>query len=269
MSKDASLSPQDLIATAHVLADQSGPAILEYFRTSMAVDNKAGPTGYDPVTEADRAAERVIRRRLADLHPAHGILGEEMGQTRSDSPYTWVIDPIDGTRAFITGMPLWGTLIGVTERGRVIAGLMDQPYTRERVWSAGDATFWRGTGGDTRPVRTAPCKALADARLTTTSPDLFTAGAERQIFDALKAEARLTRFGGDCYAYCLLAAGHIDIIVEAGLKAYDIVALVPIIEAAGGVVTTWDGSRPEAGGRILACGDPRLHAAALAITSRL
>jgi myo-inositol-1(or 4)-monophosphatase len=268
MPNEADLTPQKLVATAHLLADESGPVILEHFRTSVAVDNKAGPAGFDPVTEADRAAERAIRARLGTLHPDHGILGEEMGLTRSDSPYTWVIDPIDGTRAFITGMPLWGTLIGVTERGRAVAGLMDQPYTRERIWSGGDATYWRSTDGGTRPVRTSPCGALADARLTTTSPDLFV-GAEREVFDALKAEARLTRFGGDCYAYCLLAAGHIDIIVEAGLKAYDIVALVPIIEAAGGVVTTWDGGRPEQGGRILACGDARLHAAALAITSRL
>jgi myo-inositol-1(or 4)-monophosphatase len=201
------------------------------------------------------------------LHPDHGILGEEMGQTTGTAPYTWFLDPVDGTRAFITGMPLWGTLIGVTLDGRAEIGLMDQPYTRERVWSSGAAAHWRGTDGRTRRIRTSPCATLGAARLTTTSPDLFAAGHESDAFGELRARARLTRFGGDCYGYCLLAAGHIDIIVEAGLKPYDIVPLIPIIERAGGVVTDWDGGRAEAGGRILACGDPRLHEAALKLMS--
>ncbi|MGE0698902.1 MAG: histidinol-phosphatase, partial [Hyphomicrobiaceae bacterium] len=247
------------VETAHELADASASVLLGHFRKPLPVDNKASGTAFDPVTEADRGAERAIRARLAELHPTHGILGEEMGETGGSSPYTWVIDPLDGTRAFITGMPLWGTLIGVTQAGRAEIGLMDQPYTRERVWSGPDATFWRSTDGSTARVETSPCARLAEARLTTTSPDLFTAGHEQEAFSRLKAEARLTRFGGDCYAYCLLAAGHIDIVVEAGLKAYDIVALIPIIERAGGVVTTWDGGRAEDGGRIVACGDPRLH----------
>jgi myo-inositol-1(or 4)-monophosphatase len=262
------LSQRRLLATAHKLADASGPVILKHFRKPIAVDNKAAGSRFDPVTEADRAAERAIRKELAVLHPDHGILGEEMGHAAGASPYTWVIDPIDGTRAFITGMPLWGTLIGVTHAGGAAFGLMDQPYTGERVWSGEDAAFWRGPDGRARRVRTAACPSLAEARLTTTSPDLFAEGPEQAAFARLKARARLTRFGGDCYAYCLLAAGHIDIVVEAGLKAYDIVALVPIIEQAGGVVTTWDGGRPEAGGRIVACGDRRLHAAALEVLAK-
>lgn len=267
MPKITSLSPSRLVETAHELADASGKAILKYFRKPLSVDNKASGRAFDPVTEADRAGERAIRKRLATLHPDHGIIGEEMGCAPGTAPYTWVIDPVDGTRAFITGMPLWGTLIGVTCNGTAEIGLMDQPYTRERVWSSGTASHWRGTEGRTRRIRTTPCARLEDARLTTTSPDLFEPGHEAEAFARLRSSARLTRFGGDCYAYCLLAAGHIDIIVEAGLKTYDIVALIPIIERAGGIVTNWDGGRAEEGGRILACGDRRLHEAALKVTA--
>jgi myo-inositol-1(or 4)-monophosphatase len=259
ISKAQKVPAARLVETAHDLADASGKALLKHFRRRIAVDNKAGAGGFDPVTEADRMAERAIRKRLAALHPEHGILGEEMGATAGTSPYTWVIDPLDGTRAFITGMPLWGTLIGVMHEGRAEVGLMDQPYTRERVWATASAAHWRGTDGRVQRIRTAPCARLEEARLTTTSPDMFAAGYEGEAFAQLRAKARLTRFGGDCYGYCLLAAGHIDVIIEAGLQSYDIVALIPIIERAGGRVTAWDGGRAEAGGRILACGDPRLH----------
>ena len=263
MPKTDRIASARLIETAHDLADASGKAILRHFRKPLAVDNKAAGDAFDPVTDADRAGERAIRRRLAILHPEHAVLGEEMGHAKTASPYTWVIDPIDGTRAFITGMPLWGTLIGLTCEGRAEIGLMDQPYTGERVWSGPKGTQWRSVDGRTRRVATSACRRLEDARFTTTSPDLFGTGAERETFRRLKAAARLTRFGGDCYGYCLLAAGHIDIIAEAGLQPYDVVALIPIIERAGGVITTWDGGRAEGGGRILACGDPRLHEAAL------
>ncbi|MEZ5818814.1 MAG: histidinol-phosphatase [Hyphomicrobiaceae bacterium] len=266
--KDHRVAPHKLIETAHDLADASGKAILRHFRRPIAIDNKAQGSAFDPVTEADRAGERAIRKRLAALHPDHGILGEELGAKIANSPYTWVIDPVDGTRAFITGMPLWGTLIGVTCDGRAELGLMDQPYTRERIWSSAGSTQWRSTDGKVRRVRTSHCPRLEDARLTTTSPDLFSKGYESEAFARLRARARLTRFGGDCYAYCLLAAGHIDVVMEAGLKPYDIVALIPIIERAGGIVTTWDGGRAEDGGRILACGDPRLHEALLRLLAK-
>jgi myo-inositol-1(or 4)-monophosphatase len=268
MSTSERLSPDRLLESAHDLADAAGKAILQHFRKPIAVDNKAAGEGFDPVTEADRGGERAIRERLSVLHPDHGILGEELGVTAADSPYTWVIDPVDCTRAFITGMPLWGTLIGVTYEGRAEVGLMDQPYTRERVWASATATHWRDTDGRILPAKTAPCAKLEDARLTTTSPDLFAAGYEAGAFARLRSQARLTRFGGDCYAYCLLAAGHIDVIIEAGLQPYDIVALIPIIERAGGVVTTWGGGRPEGGGRILACGDPNLHETLLTLLSK-
>ena len=267
MPRPDRLPNKHLVETAHHLADASGKVILKHFRKPIAIENKAAGRALDPVTIADRAAEQIIRKRLAAIHPEHAILGEEYGYAAAASPYTWVIDPIDGTRAFVTGMPLWGTLIGVTYEGRAEAGLMDQPYTGERIWSTSAGTYWRRVDGRKERVRTVPCRRLEDARLTATTPDMFSAGREREAFSLLKAAARLTRFGGDCYAYCLLAAGHIDIIVEAGLQPYDVVALIPIIEQAGGVITTWDGGRPEGGGRILACGDPRLHEAALRITA--
>lgn len=247
-----------LAATAHALADLSRKAILPYFRKPIAVENKAGAGAFDPVTAADKAAERVIRRHLKTAHPDHGVLGEEYGSTAGTSPFTWVIDPIDGTKAFITGAPLWGTLVGLAYEGRALLGLMDQPFTGERISASGGGSHWRLASGRSRRIATRACPRLEDAILATTSPDLMQP-VELDAFVALKAKARLTRYGGDCYAYCLLAAGHIDLVVECGLKPHDVMALIPIIEEAGGAITTWDGGRPEGGGRIVAAGDPRLH----------
>jgi myo-inositol-1(or 4)-monophosphatase len=262
-------SLKSFLETAHVLADASGKAILPHFRKAVTIENKA-PSGkpFDPVTTADKAAERAIRKGLAARHPDHGIFGEEYGREHSASPYTWVIDPIDGTKAFITGTPLWGTLIGLQRDDRAILGLMDQPFTGERIWSDGNGTTWRLPGGKAKRIKTRTCPRLEDAIIGTTNPDLLAPGFERDTFDAMKSKARMARFGGDCYAYCLLAAGHIDIIAECGLKPYDIVALIPIIEAAGGRVTAWDGGPAEAGGRILAAGDPHLHEKLLAFIAK-
>jgi myo-inositol-1(or 4)-monophosphatase len=250
---------------AHLLGDISGAAILPFFRKRLTVANKAGRNGYDPVTAADRAAERVIRKAVRQRFPDHGFIGEEFGTTAGKGRYQWLVDPIDGTRAFITGSPLWGTLIGLLERGTPVLGLMNQPFTGERFWSEGRGARRRDPDGTTHRIKTRPCASLAQAVLTTTAPDMFVAPAEAARFDALKARARMTRYGGDCYGYCLLAAGFIDLIVESGLKSYDIAPLIPIIEGAGGVVTTWEGGPAAAGGRIVAAGDPRAHAAALAI----
>jgi myo-inositol-1(or 4)-monophosphatase len=250
---------------AHRLADISGEAILPHFRKPIAVRNKAGPTGFDPVTVADRAAERAIRKAIAGQYPEHGIVGEEFAAVAGAGRFNWVIDPIDGTRAFITGMPLWGTLIGLIEAGEPVLGLMNQPYTGERFWGAGGTACSRTRDGTAQRLETRPCAGLADAVLTTTHPDLFSVPAELAAFLRLKAAARMTRYGGDCYAYCLLAAGFVDLIVEAGLKPYDVVALVPIIEAAGGRITTWQGKPATDGGRIVAAGDARVHQEALAV----
>ncbi len=256
---------QAFLTTAHRLADQAGAVILPHFRTAQKIDHK-GAGAFDPVTAADRDAESAIRKTLAAAYPAHGILGEEFGSLRADAEYCWVIDPIDGTRAFILGLPLWGTLIGLTRSGLPLLGLMDQPFTHERFWSGETESFFRHAGA-TRPMRTRPCARLGDALLATTSTDFFTTEDEHRRFDALSRAVRLRRFGGDCYNYCLLALGHIDLVVEAGLKPYDILPLIPIIERAGGVVSSWDGSDPRGGGRIFAAGDPRLYDAAVKVLS--
>jgi myo-inositol-1(or 4)-monophosphatase len=253
-----------LVDFAHVLADISAEAILPYFRKSLSVTNKAAGSGFDPVTPADRAAERAVRKAIGARFPAHGITGEEYPETAGAGRYRWLIDPIDGTRAFMTGSPLWGTLIGLMDGQAPVLGLMNQPFTGERFWSDGRTSRWRGRDGKGRKIRTRACARLADATLTSTHPDLFSA-AEAGRFKAVKGRARLVRYGGDCYGYCLLAAGFIDLILEAGLKAYDIVPLIPIIEAAGGIVTTWDGGPAAGGGRIIAAGDARVHAEALAL----
>lgn len=263
------LNLRPLLETAHSLADASAKVILPYFRKPIDIENKAAAgKPLDPVTAADKAAERAIRKYLAKAHPDHGILGEEYGAQAGDSPWQWVIDPIDGTKAFITGTPLWGTLIGLKHGERAVLGMMDQPFTGERIWADGKGAQWRLSSGKTKRIATRACKRLDEASLATTSPDLLAKGLETDVFTALKGKARLTRYGGDCYGYCLLAAGHIDIIVECGLKPYDIVALIPIIEQAGGRVTTWDGGPAEGGGRILATGDATLHEAALKLIKR-
>jgi myo-inositol-1(or 4)-monophosphatase len=234
---------------------------MPHFRRKIAVENKDARGGFDPVTAADRAAERVVRKAIRARFPDHGITGEEYGSVEG-SDYRWVIDPIDGTRAFIIGAPMWGTLIGLLADGTPTIGLMSQPFTRERYWSDGKSSRWSGPDGKAKAIRTRPCTRLSSAILTTTHPDLF-AGEDAKAFAAVRKIARMTRFGGDCYGYCLLAAGHVDLVIEAGLKPYDIVALIPIIENAGGIVTTWDGRPATDGGRIIAAGDARVHREAM------
>jgi histidinol-phosphatase len=255
-----------LLATAHALADRAGAVILPHFRTGFVIDHKGGDL-FDPVTAADRAAEMAIRQALSETYPSHGIVGEEYGALRADADYCWVVDPIDGTRAFIVGQPLWGTLIGLKRDGVAVLGLMDQPFVGERFFSGERESFLR-SGGTTTPMRTRSCPSFREALLTSSSPDLFTTEDERQRFESLARAVRLRRFGGDCYNYCLLALGQIDLVVEAGLQAYDILPLIPIIERAGGIVTTWDGGDANHGGRIIAAGDRRLHEAALKLLSR-
>jgi myo-inositol-1(or 4)-monophosphatase len=256
-----------LLATAHGLADRAAAVILPHFRTGLAVDHKGG-TLFDPVTAADLAAETAIREAIAERRPAHGIVGEEFGALRPEAEYCWIIDPIDGTRAFITGQPLWGTLVGLLHGGTPLLGLMDQPFTGERFWSGETESYFRRAGMEDVPIRTRPCGAFGDALLLASSPDLFETKDEQARFAAIERAVRLRRFGGDCYNYCLLALGQIDLVVEAGLKNFDIVPLIPIIERAGGVVTTWDGGDARHGGRILAAGDPRLHEKAVHLLSR-
>ncbi len=253
-----------LLDFAHTLANQSGPVVMRHFRRRMAVENKLAGAGFDPVTAADRGAERVIAKALRARFPDHGLIGEEYGNRNEGARYRWVIDPIDGTRSFIMGSPLWGTLIGLLDGETPLLGLMDQPYTGERFWSDLRAAWGRDVSGKVKRLKTRACPSIGDAILTTTHPDLLGKGAELKAFMRVKEVARMTRYGGDCYNYALLAAGLVDIVIETGLKGFDIVAHIPIIERAGGRVTTWEGKSAINGGRVLATGDPELHEKVLA-----
>lgn len=238
------------------LADAAEAAIMPHFRSGHDVENKLD-SGFDPVTIADRAGEEAMRALINAEYPDHGILGEEHGPENLDAENIWILDPIDGTRAFITGLPTWGTLIGLRTNGADCLGMMAQPYVKERYAGDGKSAWYAGPIGH-RQLKTRACEKIGDAVMLTTAPELFSA-SEQPVFDTVKEATTLTRFGTDCYGYCMVAAGMADLVIEAGLQAYDIAALVPIIEGAGGVVTTWSGNAPVDGGQILACGDPRLH----------
>lgn len=255
----------DFEAFVDRLATLAGEAVMPFFRTTIGVENK-GDKSFDPVTAADHAGEAAMRQMIKQTFPSHGIVGEEFGNEDEDAEYVWVLDPIDGTRGFITGLPSWGTLIGLLKNGTPVYGVMSQPFTKERFLGDGGAARYRGPLGD-RKMRTRTCAKLEDAIMSSTSPRIFT-GEELKAFEALEAATRSTRYGGDCYAYCMLAAGHIDLVVETDLKPYDIVALIPIIEGAGGVITNWEGEPAHKGGRVIAAGDRRMHAAALEILAK-
>ncbi|HEY4970621.1 MAG TPA: histidinol-phosphatase [Steroidobacteraceae bacterium] len=244
------------------LAGASGETILPFFRTALAVDNKK-TGGFDPVTAADRAAEQAMRALIRQNFPDHGVVGEEYGAEHTDAEYVWVLDPIDGTKSFITGMVAWGTLIGLMRFGEPVFGMMNQPFTGEKFSGDGGAANYRGPAGS-RDLHVRACASLEGAILSTTSPLLMN-GSDRAAFGRVENKVKLSRYGGDCYAYCMLAAGLIDLIVETEIKPYDIVPLIPVITGAGGIVTTWENGPAQDGGRIVAAGDARVHTAALEI----
>ena len=256
----AALSDLDV---AHRMADAARAVILPHFRQpGLTADNKLSE-GFDPVTVADRAAEQAMRAILAEARPEDGILGEEFGTTTGISGRTWVLDPIDGTRAFLSGPPTWGVLIALSDDGGPTLGIIDQPYTGERFVGTADVAQMTGPLGP-RTLATRATTRLEEAILFTTFPEVGTP-AERAGFEAVAARARLTRYGMDCYAYALLAAGHIDLVIEAGLNAYDVQAPIAVIEAAGGLVTNWQGGRADQGGQLLAAANRDIHAAAMAV----
>ncbi len=260
------MKPVDFIPFVEDLATISGEAILPFFRTSLGTEDKNKGGAFDPVTEADRAAETAMRRVIGASFPEHGIIGEEFGPHNPDAEFVWVLDPIDGTKSFISGMPVWGTLIGLQHNGQPCYGMMHQPFTRERFSGDGRAAQWRGLGANGKPaerkLHTRACEDLSHATLMTTHPALLVPGT-LEPFLRVEEKVRLSRYGGDCYSYCMLASGLVDLVIESGLNAYDIVALVPIVEGAGGIITTWDGGSPAKGGAIIAAGDKRTHAQAL------
>ena len=251
---------QSLFAFFEEIALAAGAATLPYFRTQLSVDNKLAG-GFDPVTEADKSAERAIRVLIERDFPNDGIHGEEYGLVRENAARRWVIDPVDCTRAFISGLPVWGTLVGLTKNNVAIAGMMSQPFTGEIFIADGTRAVrqWRGQMADLQVSR---CKNLSEAKLFTTSPHLFQGGM-RGRFDHLETQVKLSRYGTDCYAFAMLAAGFADLVIDPGLKPYDIVALIPLIEQAGGVVTMLDGERAENGGDVIAAASIELHEAAM------
>ena len=244
------------VALAHALADAAGAVARRYFRQKIAVDDKPDLT---PVTAADREAEAAMRRLIDAAFPAHGVIGEEEGRVRADAEFVWVLDPIDGTKNFISGIPLFGTLIALVRNGRPVLGVIDQPVLRERwLGVAGQASTMNGA-----PIRSRACAALDRATLFSTSPEMFR-GADAERFERLRSRVKLARYGADCYAYAQLAGGFIDLVVERDLKPYDYCALVPVISGAGGAMRDWEG-RPldlASDGRVIACGDPSLLDAA-------
>ncbi|MEM9010428.1 MAG: inositol monophosphatase family protein [Pseudomonadota bacterium] len=254
----------ELRATLTSVLDAARAPTLQHFRSAALVaENKAEGGAFDPVTAADRAAEAAMRDILARDRPADGILGEEFPAVPGTSGLTWVLDPIDGTRAYISGAPTWGVLVGLDAGAGPILGAIDQPWIGERfIGGFGRATQQRD--GSETPLATRPCATLAEAVLLTTFPEIGTS-AEREGFEAVRDRVRLTRYGLDCYAYALVAAGQVDLVIEAGLAPYDIQGPMAVIEAAGGLVTDWQGGPAHRGGRILAAGDRRVHEAARTI----
>jgi myo-inositol-1(or 4)-monophosphatase len=251
----------EALATAHALADEARAVSLRWFRAPLAVETKADRT---PVTEADRGVEALLRKRLAERHPDHGVCGEEFGRDRDDADRVWYLDPIDGTKSFVSGLPLWGTMLALVERGVPVLGLVDIPATGER-WSAlrGGGAWFDSPGARAR-CAASRCKNLAQARLALPAPDAFLA-AEVDAARALAEAVALRRYGGDCYAYGLVASGHLDVVVESGLDDHDFLPMVVLIDEAGGVITDWHGRPlgPDSGGDVIAAATPALHAQAL------
>ena len=254
------------------LLSEAGQIALRYFRTALVADDKGGAHGFDPVTHADRGVEDLLRARLHELFGDHEVVGEERGSSGRPGQYRWLIDPIDGTKAFVTGSPLWGILLGLLDRGsgatpdepgRPVAGWMHQPYIGETFAAVGGEA-WMERRGERVSLATRHRRDLAEAQMYTTFPGMFRTDDERAAFARLTDRVQLARFGGDCYAYCLLAMGQIDLVVEAGLQPYDIVPLIPIIEAAGGVVTGRHGGPAAGGGFVVAAANGTIHDQALA-----
>lgn len=259
-----STTPADYLAFALETVEAAGRVTLPHFRVPIEVADK-GVGGYDPVTAADRDAEAVIRAAIARKYPDHGIRGEEHGHEAGRSRHTWVIDPIDGTRSFITGQLHWGMLVALNDGERVVCGVMHQPFVGETFHAiAGGPSRWRHAGV-ARDLRTRRCARVEDAIVACTTPDMFTTTRTREGFARVAERARLVRWGGDCYAYCLLAMGLVDVVVESSLKAWDVQALIPIVESAGGTLTGWDGAPCDEGGDVVACGDPALAPAVRAL----
>ena len=253
----------DIRATAAELADAARVATLEHFRTPDLNADTKETTHFDPVTVADRASEVAMRAILARRRPADGILGEEFAATTGTSGLTWVLDPIDGTRGYLSGTPTWGVLISIADENGPIYGLIDQPYIQERFEGGFGVAEVNGPMGRAA-LKTRPPRSLSQAIMLTTFPEIGTK-AESDAFQRVAGQVRLVRYGMDCYGYALLAAGQVDLVIEAGLQTYDVQAPIAVIEAAGGIVTNWQGRSAHQGGQVLAAANADIHAAAMAL----
>ncbi len=252
---------QDLTRFAIALAKASAIEILPFFRRNTQVDVKEGPV-WDPVTEGDRAGERVIRQMIEERYPDHGIHGEEYGIKEGRSGFTWILDPVDGTRSFVCGMPTWATLIGLNYEGRPRVGLMNQPFVGDMFYGSPEGA-WLDHRGASHPIRTRTGVGLAAATIGTTAPELYRSEDDRLAFERLRNAAQLTRYGGDAYFFAVMAAGHIDIAMDANLQAYDIAPLLPIVTGAGGVYAEWTGGDAAKGGNVITAGSQTLLGEAL------
>jgi myo-inositol-1(or 4)-monophosphatase len=259
----ADIDWQEYARFAEVLAAAAAREILPYFRTRPGMDNKLA-SGFDPVTAADRGAERAMRALIEATFPDHGIVGEEYGGRPARSPFTWILDPVDGTRSFVCGMTSWATLVGLTHDGQPMVGVMHQPYVGETFVGSPDGSMLKHSGNSTRLVASSTAR-LPEAIATTTAPHLYRSERQQRFLAALRSAVRFMRYDGDSYFFCMLAAGQIDLALDAGLEAYDIAALIPIIEGAGGVVATWDGGPAVHGGDILAAANRDLFDQASAL----
>lgn len=263
-----SYSLQNLPDFLHALCDAAAKETLPRFRMPIEIHNKEAE-GFDPVTEGDRRAEEVIRAQIESSFPDHGIIGEEFDRRNPQAVHQWIIDPIDGTRAFISGVPVWGTLIGLYKDGKPIAGVMDQPFTRERyiaVPAEGSAmvSHLHHASAPSQRLKTRETAELSQATMMTTSPALLDNSKDRGYFE-LERQVKMVRYGCDCYAYCLVASGNIDLVVESGLNIYDVAALIPIVEGAGGLLTDWQGGDASNGGQVIAAANAELHQQALRV----
>jgi histidinol-phosphatase len=247
---------------AHLLANASRSVIRPYFRRRIELTDKGKAGFYDPVTEADRKAEEAIRELIGTHYPNDAILGEELGEKEGSSGFRWVLDPIDGTRAFIAGQPLWGTLIGLERHGVPLVGVLDQPFLDERFVGTSSETLLVREG-TTEKMATRACVHLGAAVICTTHPMTHFSEDERARYLRVEKACLLSRYGGDCYGYALLAMGFIDLVIETDLKRWDVSALIPIVQGAGGIVSDWHGRPILDGGNIVAAGDARVHAEAL------
>jgi myo-inositol-1(or 4)-monophosphatase len=251
-----------LIAFANRLADASGAVIRPFFRQRIAVAHKPGMRVFDPVTEADKGGERAIRAIIERDRPDDGILGEEYGEKPGKNGLRWVLDPVDGTRAFITGRHEWGSLIALEDNEVPVLGILDQPVLGERFLAVNGRSVL--LEGETRtPLKVRECADMTDAILCATDPSAYFAPEQQEAFNRVKAAVRMTRYGGDCYLFAALALGFVDIIIEAGFNRWDVAALIPLVEGAGGVMTSWSGGDCRDGKTILACGDARIHEEAI------